>query len=1488
MGARLSLLAPSAPTVAISSYVDIFDNIQYVELINNSRFLKTIKAIDLNTGDAIIIKILIKPSNNVNSFNINLQEYTELMVKEASLLDQFNCYLPTNKFIETDRAAYLIRQLVKTNLYDRLSIRPFLEPIEKNFIAFQMLKIIDNLHSNLHIRHGDLKLENFMVSSSNWIMLADFASYSKPVYIPEDNPNQFSFYFDTSDRRVCNLAPERFYNSGSESEKLQNFDENDHFTGKNQITEQMDLFSLGCIIGELYLDGEPLFTLSGLFRYIKKEYTPDLSGIPDAHVRDMILKLISFNPNQRQSAKQLLSEYQNLIFPQSFYSFLYDFIRRLNDNNEFKGNENDRHVTPSDNRIDYIHKNFDKISYNLKFDYSVDALTGSMGMNLNLPGMPKNYQIRKTSSFQDIGESQQSSLIILNFVFSLMNTLKQPASKIKACELITALSERVNDACKLDRSLPYLCKLIDEYIERFSFKGYDGMSLPGISMDENTKTESYSSKVVVAALDAIATILDSCSYISPLNVSMTSEYLLPKLVKLISSDNDVKESELVKIKLASCVPHLAEVANRFWMMAKTFKTKPLGSVHEGEQNGANQGNASVSKENLYLVFEEISSLLLTDPNPKVRAALVDNIKPLCRFFGVDKTNDIILPHLITYLNDPDIELKLHFLKSILFIGPYVGVLSFEQYLLPLLLQTLSDSEQLVVLEVIEIFVNFVSSRLINPASEFNALNIYKELLSNTVHFFLHPNEWIRQSVLQLVLSINANLSNADRFCFLYPQIKAYLTYDVTNINWDSLYPCLTKPLTKVMYQMLLNWASAGTEKSLFWKQESMTMTSPSKFTTFSKNLGKSVFVPSRSNGNSFSIPNRTSLAHSSIPLTHDDKQWLLKLKAVGLEEKDFWKPFMLRAYVLQVSRGMSLHIANSVGTFSDVNAVEIKPRNIFFEVSYKSEVVTSASNGLSSNVPQDSITKTPKTGRSGSNSLVLPNFSKVTASIQTIQENVFGELELNNDSHGHGNLQSNKYLTTSGDSNITHKVISSNDEKVIISNMKHSYQGLNPHILHYLQNVDFELSINSFSEFGDPVKINEPKSADWVPEGKCISLINTNSDPRSPDSLVCIAVNPSSEFFVTGSESGILKVWDSSKLEKNIMVKTPSLTAQFKSAIIKVCFMKNRNIFAVSTIDGRIRLFRVDVSRGKNKKILKYSKLVLIRKYDLHGEYATLILFNYDNIKTTMIVATSKSRILSFNVITMKREFELQNPLVHGVPTSVILDSRKGWLLTGTDKGLLCLWDIRFSVLVKSCKIISRSSSVGTQIKQLILLSPDFRIDSSCEYFAAIGGTSDPVITIWEIPTLECREILSPYEPNPTVQHYSIEEIKDSSNSVKDILNELPLDLEQARINDNLGYMKMYKHISGVYIVNSISSGRLIFWKLDELERSISNSGYTFTRTMLNQRMGFTNEKASKTLTKDHQNPVKNLDVINDIGFVSIPYEIVVTADRGGVLKIVR
>lgn len=82
---------------------------------------------------------------------------------------------------------------------DRLSTRPLLNLEEKRWIVFQMLKAVAGCHTS-NVCHGDIKLDNVLLTSWNWVFLTDFASF-KPTRIPVDNPAAFSFFFDTSGRQ---------------------------------------------------------------------------------------------------------------------------------------------------------------------------------------------------------------------------------------------------------------------------------------------------------------------------------------------------------------------------------------------------------------------------------------------------------------------------------------------------------------------------------------------------------------------------------------------------------------------------------------------------------------------------------------------------------------------------------------------------------------------------------------------------------------------------------------------------------------------------------------------------------------------------------------------------------------------------------------------------------------------------------------------------------------------------------------------------------------------------------------------------------------------------------------------------------------------------------------------------------------------------------------------------------------------------------------
>jgi serine/threonine protein kinase len=70
------------------------------------------------------------------------------------------------------------------------STRPFLSKIEKKWITFQILTALCDAR-NCNFSHGDIKSENVLVTSWNWVYLTDFASY-KPTYPPPDDVRALS------------------------------------------------------------------------------------------------------------------------------------------------------------------------------------------------------------------------------------------------------------------------------------------------------------------------------------------------------------------------------------------------------------------------------------------------------------------------------------------------------------------------------------------------------------------------------------------------------------------------------------------------------------------------------------------------------------------------------------------------------------------------------------------------------------------------------------------------------------------------------------------------------------------------------------------------------------------------------------------------------------------------------------------------------------------------------------------------------------------------------------------------------------------------------------------------------------------------------------------------------------------------------------------------------------------------------------------------
>ncbi|KAJ2513427.1 Serine/threonine-protein kinase [Coemansia sp. RSA 1939] len=297
---------------------ELGEPLQHIKMLGSTRFMKTILC-KLPSEGQMVLHVFMRPV----SMNFDPTHQIKTLRKLYSDLKGAKRVLGQIRVLSDDWAVYILRQYLHNNLYDKASTRPFLSPAEKRWIAYQILTALRESHAR-GVCHGDIKSENVMVTSWNLAYLADFAPF-KPTYLPADDPAEFNFYFDTSARQCCCVAPERFYDPGSKIAQLliasnvSATQENLSDGGEKDVlalNPSMDIFSAGCVIAEIFLDGNPLFSLSRLLQYRKGDVSAQelVSVIHDPDIAALVAHMVQIDPEARLSAAEYLDRWAS-IFP---------------------------------------------------------------------------------------------------------------------------------------------------------------------------------------------------------------------------------------------------------------------------------------------------------------------------------------------------------------------------------------------------------------------------------------------------------------------------------------------------------------------------------------------------------------------------------------------------------------------------------------------------------------------------------------------------------------------------------------------------------------------------------------------------------------------------------------------------------------------------------------------------------------------------------------------------------------------------------------------------------------------------------------------------------------------------------------------------------------------------------------------------------------------------------------------------------------------
>ena len=698
MGNQLVALAPSQ-IFPVEHYIqDIQELARHDTNLGSTRFFKVARC--SSDSGSVVVKVFV-----IHDSSLGMKQYQERVLELLHLLrPTFNC-VPFSKAILTEKAGFLIRQFSKYSVYDRISTRPFLTLIEKKWLAFQLLLAVDQAHG-VGVCHGDIKLENVMVTTWGWLTLTDFASF-KPVFLPEDNPADFSYFFDSSRRRTCYIAPERFVNrsatvesSSSGSQVLEQHEELGRGEASTHLLPSMDVFSAGCCLAELFCDGNPPFDFSQLLAYRVGEFSTSefLKKIDNPDMRLLIEQMTLRDPSSRRPVAEYLAQQRGKGFPETFYSFLHSYV----------GMFSRPPLMSADQKIRRIYKDLDSLDSMLTSDDSGKKI--------------------------DSG----SLLVLTGVVTASVRALELTSSQEQSLSVLQWLAVRQSSEVILERILPFIT---------FYFL-------------------SPVAAVRTAAIHALVNALGAVRSVPRGDANTFPEYILPHLLPLCQDP-----SVAVRAALAHHLATIAELASTFLDMASS------GAEPEALEVGSSY-DTEVSA--LHELLARMVTLLLEDSNNAVKQVVVSRgAARLAVFFGRQRANDVLLSHMITFLNDKtDCQLRFCFYDNIAGVASFVGW-QCSPILRPLLEQGLGDTEEFVVARAITAMADLVSQGLLEKVATF-------DMMRSTVPFLLHSNLWVRHASVGLVAALASRLDTVEVQVKLGSMLAAYMRQPLVQVERPAL------------------------------------------------------------------------------------------------------------------------------------------------------------------------------------------------------------------------------------------------------------------------------------------------------------------------------------------------------------------------------------------------------------------------------------------------------------------------------------------------------------------------------------------------------------------------------------------------------------------------------------------------------------------------------------------------------------------------------